>query len=368
MSWDPSQPLPAAFAEVAQRVYRDDPFWLGEELGALARAFSNANPYFARNRGWLGVHEGRARLAGFFEPGKTIDDEPVAFFGYWEGDDELAVHQPLFAEFEAWARAQGARVVYGPINFTTHGNYRVRLNQFDQGAFIGEPWNPPYYPGLMRSLGYQEHYRYRTDVSRDRAAMLATYGPVVEKYRQRLAGQFTLQPLTGAWWLDNLDRLYAQADAIFGSNFAYSPIPAAAFRAACGEPIAKKLCPDSSVLALDPAGDIAGLILNFPDYSPLCCRGAAAPVPVEAVRQAAHAARLPQPRTILVKTAVVVPRYRGVGLYSALFAEAIVRALASGYDHAFACLAREDNLSVTSSALLGSSEDTRWYALYAKSL
>lgn len=371
MSWNPDWTLPAEFGEVAQRIYRSDGFWLGENTEDLQRLFSRANRYFEQNRAWVGVRDGKARLAGFFEPGKTINDEAVAFFGYWEGEDQLSLHQDLFREFEDWARAQGAKTVYGPINFTTYSAYRLRLDKFEQGCFPGEPWNPSYYPALMEALGYSIGYRYRTDIVHDLAGMMeknrASFDMVRAGVKQ--AG-FTLTELTGDYWLSQLDYLYEFVDAIFGGNFAYSRISKEAFVAACGEPFAKKLCPKSSVLALDGNGDMAGFFLNFPDYGPLCRRAhaasVAAPVALADANYAEHFDLLPHPRLALAKTTGVHPRYRKSGLFVSMAVELTARSMTSGFDHAAGCLVREDNFSALYTARHG--QETRWYALYAKSL
>ena len=74
--------------------------------------------------------------------------------------DELEPNQILFQRFEQWAKSNGAEAVYGPINFTTHGLYRVRLDYFEHGCFPGESYNPSYYPALLEKLGYQVNQHY----------------------------------------------------------------------------------------------------------------------------------------------------------------------------------------------------------------
>jgi len=372
MSWNPEQALPAGFHEVATKVYRDDRFWLGENAEALTRAFSTANPYFEKNRAWLGLQEGKARLAGFFEPGKTINDEAAAFFGYWEGMDDLAAHQSLFAEFEQWAREQGAQKIYGPINFTTFGSYRLRISGFEQGAFQGEPWNPTYYPALLETLGYQTCYRYRTDIATDLPGMVRTNAPHIAVLREKAAqAGLRVENLTPDYWLSQLDQLYAFIDLIFGGNFAYSRISKEAFVAACGEPFARTMCPQTSVVVKDRNDNIAGFFLCFPDYSPLCRQATPGHTPLSEIRFDRDGERLPSPRLLLAKTTGVHPDYRSAGLFTLMSMEVTIRAVAAGYAHAASCLVREDNNSISYSSRHKESTmsmDPRWYALYAKAL
>ena len=162
MEWTTGSTVPEEFPAVARGVYRDDPHWIPELPMAVERAFSPSNRYFEKNSAWMSCEAGKARLAGFYNPSLVINGRHVAFFGYWETIDDAAANRRLFSEFESWAGSKGAGAVYGPINFSTFGPYRIRLNRFEDGCFPGEPYNPPYYERLMGELGYSIAYRYYT--------------------------------------------------------------------------------------------------------------------------------------------------------------------------------------------------------------
>jgi hypothetical protein len=157
--FDPETELPQTFIDLPGQVYAADPFWPGESADGLRQQFSTANPWFQDGSAWVGVVPGKARLAGFFSK-RIIDGEPAAFFGFWEGMDDISAHRDLFQELSQWAASQGAKRLYGPINFSTFSAYRLRLDSFEAGCFPGEPWNPAYYPALMEKLGFDRRYRY----------------------------------------------------------------------------------------------------------------------------------------------------------------------------------------------------------------
>ncbi|MEL7401246.1 MAG: hypothetical protein AAFN68_11855, partial [Pseudomonadota bacterium] len=98
--------LPESFFRISQSVYQDDPDWLGENPLTVEQAFSASSDYRKKGgRVWADVVEvgddsatGSAqgvRLAGFFDPDMRIDDVPVAYFGYWETIDNLAINQQV---------------------------------------------------------------------------------------------------------------------------------------------------------------------------------------------------------------------------------------------------------------------------------
>ncbi len=368
MEWKTDLKVPEEFTGVARAVYHDDPHWIPELPAAVERAFGPHNRYFEKNSAWLGCEAGKARLAGFYNPNLLINDKHVAFFGYWETMDDSAANWKLFGEFESWARSRGADVVYGPINFTTFGSYRIRMNRFEDGYFPGEPYNPPYYERLLGELGYSIAYRYYTRMGK----LDTVYPPldqfmlpVVEKAEQ--AGiQFV--PLTPEFWNDSIEHLFGYVDIVFSGNFAYTPISYEDFKATMGTYFSRILCPRASVLALDAEDQIAGFFVNFPDYSEVCRQGADTPVLVHELNYEKHFSLIKDPM-ILGKTGGVHPKWRKLGLFTVMSYLGIKWSLPY-YRRAAAATAREDNYSMKVMRMVFSRpEDIEHeYGLFAKSL
>lgn len=312
--WDPAEPFPKGFHEVARVVYRDDPYWIPEEPAELEASFGPGNPYFRSCTAWLHFEPGRTRLAGFFNPGLSIDGRRVAYFGYWETLDDLEANQRVFGSFEDWARSKGACAVYGPINFSTFGQYRVRLDHFEAGCFLGEPYNPPYYPAILEALGYRLDRLYMSITGRLEDALANLQGKMPSPFEAAAALGVKLVRLSPELWLENLDRFYALSDVIYSRNFGYTPIDFATFQRGFGRSFAERFCPKTSVLALDTDGEVAGFVVSFPDYSPLCRQGARDPIPVRALRYKDHFPLLESPMGI-AKSGGVHPRHRKEGLY-----------------------------------------------------
>ncbi|MFZ5723487.1 MAG: hypothetical protein ACOY33_07480 [Pseudomonadota bacterium] len=363
-AWDGTQPLPEAFVALPAQVYAGDPFWPGEDSDALRRDFAATNHWFAGGRAWLGVAPGTARLAGFFRPGQLVDGEPAAFFGYWECTaDSAAANDALFAALAGWAREQGARRLYGPINFTTYGNYRLRLDAFDDGAFPGEPWNPPHYAAQLARLGFDIRYRYFSTFN-DTAAIVDAVKNDYLRVKPKLETAVRLEAMTPEFWLANLDELYGFVDQVFGGNFAYTPIDRATFAAQCGTPFADRFCPRTSVLARAHDGRIAGFFLVYPDYGPLLRQGNPQRVAAADLRYATHAGLLPRPRRALAKTGGVHPDFRALGLFTAMGCELTLRAEGL-YEQIAGTLVREDNRSLNFAARHGTAAQHA-YALYVR--
>lgn len=360
--------LPDPFFQIAADVYRHDEFWLGEDPQAVAAVFADDSHYCrAGGRVWAECLEG-SRLAGFFDPQLRIDGQPVAYFGYWETDNNRLANAELFHRFESWAAAQGAVTVYGPINGNLYGMNRIRLSAQGDGAqtapFIGEPYNPGYYPQLLSGLGYQIRYRYYTQINNDPDALITLLAPIVQQGKAALNGQFRFQPLTGDIWRERLPELYPLTDQMFRGSFGYSSISEQQFIATCGDGFARRLCPHSSVLVTGKHDDIAAYFLVFPDYSPLIRAGQ---VSADSVNFSDHFDRLTNPRMGVAKTAAVHPDYRRAGLYTLMSMQLSVWG-GPYYQRGAAALVREDNPSLSFGRRFISDDQQRVYALYQKNL
>ncbi len=360
----PTPELPAAFLELPAAVYAGDPQWLGEDAAALQAQFSASNPWFRQGRAQAWVIPGQARLAGFIRD-QEVDGERAAFFGFWEGVNDVALHRELFQALRDWARAQGATRLYGPINFSTYGAYRLRLDGFEDGAFPGEPWNPAYYPALLEQQGFTQRYGYLSTFA-STEAVVAGVGADWLRVKPRLEAVLSLEAMTPEFWLENLDELYGFVDQVFGGNFAYTPLTLAEFRDACGEAFARRFCPLSSVLARAHDGRIAGFFLVYPDYAPLLRQGEPERIAYADITYRDHAERLPRPRLALAKTGGVHPDFRALGLFTAMSCELSLRAQGL-YEELAGTLVREDNNSRQFALRHGRSRQHR-YGLYQGAL
>lgn len=362
--WQPEMVLPESFLDLPAQIYANDSWWIPEDRDSVKSQFSHENAWFNEGNAWLGVVPGKARLAGFYRE-QLIDGEPAAFFGFWEGVDDLVAHRQLFDALKDWAHAQGATRLYGPINFTTFNAYRVRLDGFEHGAFPGEPWNPPYYASLLESLGFSTRYRYLSTFN-DTTDVVASVKSDYLRVKPQLEELVTLEAMTADFWMSHLDELYGFVDQVFGGNFAYTPISKETFKQACGKPFASKFCPRTSVLARARDGRIAGFFLVFPDYSPLLRQTSAPRIRPGDIHYDTHFEQLPPPRRGLAKTGGVHPDFRAHGLFTAMGCELSLRADGI-YDGLAGTLVREDNNS-RQFALRHGGGFSHLYALYQSPL
>jgi GNAT superfamily N-acetyltransferase len=356
-----------AFVALPHVLYAGDPLWIPEEEAPLRRAFSSENEWFARGRAVTLCVAGHARIAVFRRDDCIVDGRPAAFFGYFESADDGVVAEVLLSKAQEWAREQGADVLYGPIDFDTFGNYRLRTGAEpgDAMPFPGEPYGRPCYAALLERAGFYAACHYVSQLS---------FGAVRADDGKRsaaellLAQRFAIEPLTGERWMALLPELHPRVDEIFADAFAYTPVSFARFATTHGAGVARRLCPHTSVLARSPDGDVAGFLLVFPHYGPLVVQGSVlGRVAPSVLSYAEHAPLLAAAgeRVGIVKTVGIAPAYRRRGVMDALVVATLDRG-AAHYTRWIGALIRADNPSGRFGAARERME--RHYALYAKAL
>ena len=370
--WDPTASLSDEFFQIARNVYKEDPNWLPEDESEIRTLFGPKNPFFEVGKVWLAT-AGNTRLVGIFDPRVSFNEQKVAYFGFWETGDEQEVNQSLFSELEEWAKGQGADAVYGPVNFSTYQDYRLRLTFKGQhGPFPAEPYNPESYNSLMGQLGYSVAMKWESQImSEEQITFTKTVlRPMV--HQQLEAGGIVIESFTPELWLNNIENFYDLINVIWADNFGYYQIDFESFKMIFGQSLLKKLCPQSSVVFFEKdSRQLAGYFISYPDYAPLIRNGNPDRIPYNQINFKEHRPLMESPAA-LGKSGAVHPKYRKVGLFSAMAVELASRASDAGYSHTIAALMRSDNPSTKIRNLLPEGlnyiQELREYGLYSKDL
>src|SRR5690349_22449304 len=100
------------FLEVSYSIYDGDPHWVAPLLMDLKKVFTDENPMFehAQMQLWVARQGGRdvGRMAGIIDDYyNRANQEPAAFFGFFESTQNADVSRSLFAAVREWARQKG---------------------------------------------------------------------------------------------------------------------------------------------------------------------------------------------------------------------------------------------------------------------
>lgn len=85
----------------------------------------------------------------------AFNQSRTAFFYLFECEDDCEAAEGLFNAALKWARARGLDRILGPKGFSALDGMGMLVKGFEHRPAFGIPYNPPYYPTLVESLGWQ---------------------------------------------------------------------------------------------------------------------------------------------------------------------------------------------------------------------
>jgi GNAT superfamily N-acetyltransferase len=148
------------FLRLPWRIYQGDPYWVPPIL-SQQRTFLDPQrgPFF---------EIGEAQYFIAFQNGKPVGrlsahvnrlhDQyhglETGFFGFFESIQDQDVATRLFDAAADWLRERGKTHLVGPLNFSIYDEMGLLVEGFDSMPALFQTHNPPYYEGLLTSLGF----------------------------------------------------------------------------------------------------------------------------------------------------------------------------------------------------------------------
>src|SRR2546427_2282881 len=149
------------FVRFPRSLYEPESLWVSHLDWERMRFFDrDRNPFFAfaETRLFLALdREGSVvgRIAGIDNPRHNeFQKRKVGFFGFFDSIDDLDTARALFEAVESWLRERGMPVSHGPVNPSTNHECGILVAGFDRPPRIQLTYNHPYYPRLVKALGY----------------------------------------------------------------------------------------------------------------------------------------------------------------------------------------------------------------------
>lgn len=172
------------FIKLPWRIYKGDPYWV-PPLISERKDFLNPkkNPsfkhmevaYFLVEGVYKPEHGVVSPIPGTALPGPILEEGPigriaaiinhlhnefheeqVGFFGFFECVNDREVAHLLLETACNWVAERGMTAIRGPMNFSTNDECGMLVDGFNSPPVILMPYNPPYYPELVESYGFEK--------------------------------------------------------------------------------------------------------------------------------------------------------------------------------------------------------------------
>jgi len=365
-------PLPDAFLDVAPLARADDPGWIPEDADALRRR-ARADHWWFRSggvaRAW--VVPGRGRIAAFCHPDARTDGRNAGFFGWWSSTGDPEVDRALLDEAEGFVADLGHEELIGPVEQTSLYGYRLLDQRSDPlGPMVAEPDTPRAMAERLRAEGFEPIHTYNTRLVPSEV-LPALNEALVEGVAAATARGYRAVPLTPALLEAHLDALLDILVDAFGENLGYVGPDRATLRRHVRDDLAPTLCPELSTAVLTDDDELAGWMLVYPHYGPLCAssRGfhAVAVADLRFERHIGELRRLVAPARpwAVCRTIAFAAAHRGKGLSPLVVHAANERCMAA-YDGWFLAMSRLDNR--TQDFYETDPEGRRLYSVYGRAV
>jgi GNAT superfamily N-acetyltransferase len=357
-----------AFIGLPLRLHAGDPMWVPQSHGTERAQLSPANPFFAHGtaRFWLALGADGlpvGRLGAMLDRRFTADGVPVGFVGFFESVDDQAVASALLDAASAWLRAQGAKKVWGPINFSIFNRYRFVTKGFELERFLGEMYNPAYYPALFERYGFTPREGSASwDLSPEHLAEITSKIEASGREAEVLAMGYKFRQIDMERFDEEFKLFYELTVEGFGGHTGYIPITYEEFAFSNGGS-RLFLEPRMVHFTLAPGGTPCGLGYGYLNQAPLL---RALGEDVSPGRALALGPAHP-PREMVFHTIVVAKEHRLRGLALGLLLRLAEGGRKAGLDRAIGGFAKIDIGSLFEK-VYSVAPRSREYTLYQKAL
>lgn len=246
-------------------------------------------------------------------------------------DSDLKAIDALMQE---WFTKRAMTEVIGPYYFTTYFPYRMRVDQ-DKTSYSWEPKQPHYELDFVKKMGHDIHETYYTNLLKG-FGHFETKGK--KEYESLLEKGFTFRPIRQDKLEEEIKVLYDLSMAGFTDNYLFEPIPFELFKEIY-VPSFKSVDLRMSNIHYSPEGKPAGFNFTFP-----------------------------QGDQVVIKSACVMPEFRGLGLFNAGIYHGVkmTRELLPQVKDAITALVHEKNAASKHVANSPTAQERHEYALLRK--
>jgi hypothetical protein len=149
------------FIDLPYKIYRDTPQWVPPLATDIKRIFDKQhNPFYKHSNAAFflatsadGTAIGRLALLNN-QHFNDYNHEQTAFFYLFECVHNFVAARKLFEAGFEWARKSGLSKIIGPRGFSSLDGLGMLINGFDHRPAFGIPYNQPYYPEMVESVGF----------------------------------------------------------------------------------------------------------------------------------------------------------------------------------------------------------------------
>lgn len=359
------------FFRVPFLLHQHDANWVPPLEISVKSTLSKKNPFFKRAKLqlWVAYRNGKpiGRIAGIINDAHNqFHNENIAFWGYFEAENDCKVSKALFAAVEEWGIAQGIKTFRGPVNPSTNYECGMQISAFDTQPYIMMPQNPAYYPQLVEAEGYIK--------AKDLDAWLLDNKK--EGFHPRLLSKaenfskmhdITIRPVDLKRFDQEIENIFVTYNDAWEKNWGFIPMDKDEFIFLAKE--MKAILTPESVFIVEVAGEVAAFGIWLPDINQILKRipnGKLFPTGIFKLLWYTKVKKIINRGRIV--TLGIRKKFSHLKLGSLLYTKYSQMLPAAGYPTAECSWILEDNRSMRTALRLMNADQYKTYRIYEKTL
>ncbi len=263
-----------AFFEFPWQLYKDDPHWTPTLLSIRRELLDpEKNPSWEYLEGdyyvaWRDEKPVGTIAAFVNHRHNEFHDENIAWFGFFEVEDDTEAAHTLLDTAYQWAKDHGYDALRGPQSFTTHEECGLLVDGFTRPSML-MPYNPPYYQRLVEDYGlhkvmdvYSHYFHYQED-DPDYRATVKRIKKIVDRLKQRI--NLTIRQIDSKNLKREFDMFKQLYNQVWEENWGFTPMTERELDALI-ESLSQFFDPRLACFA-EVDGEPIGFLLGAPDFN-----------------------------------------------------------------------------------------------------
>lgn len=267
--------------------------------------------------------------------------EKVAWWGYFESEDDPAIAEALFASASDVARSFGAEILRGPRDLTRFENAGLTVQGYEKPPPFLQGHHPPYYRRLVEGAGLVAHHdvlAYEIPVRDEQGRVRQTPRQIVERADAVSIPGLVVRAASRRSLSRDLLAAHAVLNEAYQTVPDVAPMPRQAFLSIGRTYLAVA---DPNLLQIATVdGKPAGFAACFPEINEALAPARGSLLPLGWLRAARALRRV---HTASFKLIGVVPEHRGTGLHAVMIRAIVEGVRTAGYSRVDASVIDERN-------------------------
>ncbi|WP_412755975.1 hypothetical protein [Legionella bozemanae] len=257
------------FLNVPFILHKQDQNWVPPLQIVTKRILDKKNPFYknAKISLWVAYKDNApvGRIACIInQTHNNYYEENIAFWGFFESEENNEVTSALFKKIEEWALTHKISTIRGPMNPSINYECGLQISAFDTQPFFMMPQNPEYYRSLIENQGYKkiqdlQAWSINVDQAKIEPKKLRTLQAVQKKYDIQIR-------LVNKKYLANeiklISKIYNDA---WCDNWGYLPLDLDEFNYLISD--LKPIIDPNLVYIVEIAGEPCGFSVGIPNLN-----------------------------------------------------------------------------------------------------